>query len=341
MLHVLAKPAFQNRSLNPYNARIYEGVQALGVEVTEFHPLTAPWKRPDVFHVHWPESSFNHDLVGALATTESLLWTVRRLRQRGAKVVWTVHNLFAHEKKYVELEERFWNRFLPEVDALVGLSQSSLEATTARRPIVDGKPAFVIPHPHYRSEYPDTMDRATAREKLQIPREAKVILSFGQVKTYKNLPALVSACRDMEVYLVVAGKPISQRLASEIRAAAGESPNIQLHFRYIPSEEAQIFFRACDLVALPYKAILNSGSCLLALSFDRPVWLPEGELGKEMELRLPPGWVHTGELDESTLSSCIDNVQSLPERTEGGHLAYFSPDRIALDHVGMYRKITS
>jgi beta-1,4-mannosyltransferase len=32
--------------------------------------------------------------------------------------------------------------------------------------------------------------------------------------------------------------------------------------------------RAADLIALPYKEILNSGSAILALSFDRPILVP-------------------------------------------------------------------
>ena len=98
---MLARPAFRNRTVNPYNARIYEQISAFGIHVQEY----ATWRAlmlpaPSVVHVHWPETSFNHALAGALANTESLLFVLRRLKARGARVVWTLHNVRAHERRY-------------------------------------------------------------------------------------------------------------------------------------------------------------------------------------------------------------------------------------------------
>ena len=64
-LRVLARPAFSNRHLNPYNARIYQDISQHGIELVEYG-LWGLTKRADVVHVHWPESTFNHNLWGGL-----------------------------------------------------------------------------------------------------------------------------------------------------------------------------------------------------------------------------------------------------------------------------------
>ena len=56
----------------------------------------------------------------------------------------------------------------------------------------------------------------------------------------------------------------------------------------VPDEELQLYFNACDLVALPFRQVLNSGSLLLAMSFGCPVVAPR--LGSIPEVACPEGW---------------------------------------------------
>ena len=64
----------------------------------------------------------------------------------------------------------------------------------------------VIPHGPYRFP-PPRLGREQVRARLKIPREAKVLLSFGQVRDGKNLDLVIRAiARESQAYLVVAGK---------------------------------------------------------------------------------------------------------------------------------------
>ena len=47
-----------------------------------------------------------------------------------------------------------------------------------------------------------------------------------------------------------------------------------LALRYIPDAELQVWLRAADVVVLPFRDILTSGSAILALSFGRAVVAP-------------------------------------------------------------------
>jgi glycosyltransferase involved in cell wall biosynthesis len=339
-LRVITRPAFGNR-LNPYNARIYGRLSAHGVEVVEYRVPHVWLERADVVHVHWPESTFNHGLVQAQVTTGFLLRALRRLKRRGAKCLWTIHNLRAHERRFPREEERFWERYLELLDGVVALSEAGLAVAQKERPVLERLPAFVIPHPHYRGEYPDTLDRRAARDLLRLPHAARVLLFFGQVKEYKNVPALIRCARKLpdDVRLIVAGKPRDAVLSREVEDAAEGDPRVVLRLEFVPMVEAERYFRAADLIVLPYREILNSGSALLGLSFDRPVHLPPGDTTEELRRTVGGDWVHAGSLEPENLLAALETTQALPERTRGEHLAAFEPEAVAALHASAYRAL--
>jgi beta-1,4-mannosyltransferase len=328
-LRILARPAFSSGGKNPYTSLLYREVQAAGHDVVEYslgRALTGRW---DIVHVHWPESVFNHTLIEALPTTEALLLGLRRARRRGAKIVWTIHNLQAHERRHVAWEQAFRARYFGELDGIISLSQAGLVAAQQAYPILSGLPAWIVPHPHYRGQYPDTVSRAEARAALNLPQDNKILLSVGRVFEYKNFQALVAAVRKSphaDWTALVAGEPRDATVEESLRQVAQADPRIRLDLQFVPSDKLQLYLRAADLVVQPYREILNSGTALLALSFDRPVLLPHRGAG--VELAQVPGkpWVqtYTGELGAEHLAAALDAVAALPERTQGEHLAAYS-----------------
>jgi glycosyltransferase involved in cell wall biosynthesis len=187
-----------------------------------------------------------------------------------------------------------------------------------------GVPNYVIPHGHYRSEYPNTV--CDARKKLGVSSRARVLLFFGQIRQYKNVPALIRAFRRIQgdVILCIAGRPSSEYLATEVAREAAGDPRVRLHLHEVPKERVQLFFRAADLVVLPYRDILNSGTALLSLSFSRPVLVPDrGSMG-ELRLSTGPEWVrtYTGEIGAATIEEALRWSVNRPR-----------PDQLCLDHL--------
>jgi glycosyltransferase involved in cell wall biosynthesis len=66
-------------------------------------------------------------------------------------------------------------------------------------------------------------------------------------------------------------------------------------------------FRAADLVVLPYRETLNSGTAMLALSFDRPVLAPALGALSELGTEVGEDWVrtYTGDLNSSELQAAL------------------------------------
>lgn len=338
-VRVLAHPAFAPGNL--YTTQLYRHAEGAGAVVEGFTPARALAGRWDVVHVHWPEAALNHRMaLRAWAGPRALLALLDRARARGARVMWTVHNLRAHDALRPRLERQFWSRLLPRVDGWMSLSRSGRDAALERFPDLARKPGWVVPHGHYRGAYPDTLSRAEARARLGVAPDAPVIAFVGQVRAYKNVPALVRAAREVPgVRLLVAGRVRSPALEAELRREAEGAP-VHLAFGHVPDDDLQLYLRAADLVVLPFREILNSGSAVLALSFDRPVLVPRlGALG-ELQGAVGGDWVRTygGELTPALLADALAWARA-PGRAARAPLGALEWGPLAAATVDAYRAL--
>ena len=198
------------------------------------------------------------------------------------------------------------------IDAVIHPSAAGRHAVEARFPVLARRPRAVVPHGHYRGAYPDTIAPDAARATLGVPADARVAAFVGLVRPYKNVPHLVRTVRALggsagPVALLLGGAPLTPALADEVRAAADGDPRIRIELAHVPDDRLQYYFRAADLVVLPFTNITNSGSAVLALSFDRPVLVPaRGAMG-ELQNLVGPDWVRTyeGELTPETLRDAL------------------------------------
>jgi beta-1,4-mannosyltransferase len=302
-MKVMAYPAFNPREQNPYTRLLYRNMAA---EVTDFLYRRSLTSRCDILHLHWPEWELNaySSAVEAAARLKLKLLAIDLLRARGTRVVWTAHNLKAHDGLHPRLEKWFWSAFISRVDGYIALTQSGRTAARERFPRLERVPSFVIPHGHYRDEYP-VSSGDDARTQLGIRTSAKVLLFFGQVREYKNVLGLIRAFRGTheDTVLCIAGRPSSENLAAEVRRETSADPRILLHLYDVPKERVQLFFRAADLVVLPYRDILNSGTALLSLSFNRPVLVPDRGAMGELRSSIGPAWVrnYSGDISAAEL----------------------------------------
>ena len=312
-MRILASPAFKNRRTNPYNAALYGAMRRPGLVIDEWTNRRLLLERWDIVHLHWPDGVLGSP--GVLPAASRILHLVARLiyaKIRGAKIVWTIHNLHAHNTSHPVLERCLWRAFVPLVDAAISLSHAGSELARQRFPALGGKRHFVIPHGHYRDCYENDCTRSEARERLGLPPSRSVIGFVGQIKPYKNVPSLLRAFLEgpgqgSTASLLIAGKPDQPALADELTALAGERADVACRFGHVPDDDMQFVLNACDLAVFPYRDILNSGSAILALSFHRPVLVPAKGAMAELRELVGPEWVMTyeGELTGAVLQHAL------------------------------------
>jgi beta-1,4-mannosyltransferase len=272
-MRLLAWPARANRNLNPYNALLYAALEQVGVRVLEWNGDLSDLERVDVLHVHWPESALNLPDPSGI---NLVLETIEKAREQNVRVVWTAHNLRAHAGMHPRLEPEFWAKFCGLLDGVIALSNHSRAALLEKHSSLEHIPITVIPHGHYRDAYPNTIPRDRARTLLNVPLEISVLAFVGQLRAYKGIPELLEAFGHLEgdARLLIAGKPIPPEDAPQLETLAARDPRVRLELGFVPDDRLQLFLNAADLIVLPYRQILNSGSALLALSFNRPVLAP-------------------------------------------------------------------
>ena len=107
------------------------------------------------------------------------------------------------------------------------------------------------------------------------------MLFFGRLQPYKGLEYLVTAfellARKSPAYrLIIAGEPKkgSEAYESEIRrriaAWVGQGSIVPV-FKFIADADVELYFKAADVLVLPYKDIFQSGVLFLGLTFGLPV----------------------------------------------------------------------
>ena len=131
------------------------------------------------------------------------------------------------------------------------------------------------------STVPDTdLTTDQARSALGLKPEDKVILFFGNIAPYKGLEYLVEAVTALakvlpELRLLIAGRlkcesdywaEIERRLAEP-----GLAGRVVARIEYVPDEETEIYFKAADVLVLPYTKIFQSGILFLSYNFGLPV----------------------------------------------------------------------
>lgn len=338
-MKVVAFP--KDAGVNPYNRLLYSQVAQLGVAVSDFELGKCP-QQADVFHVHWPEFfTARRNPFPVYRTMTQWLRCLRETKLQGTKIVWTAHNVRQHEGRHRLMEEVFWSRFLPMLDGCICLSESSWKELKASRPQLNCEHT-VIPHGHYRDAYPTTLSRAEARDQLALESEAFVFVNVGLIRPYKNIPKLIQVFSQTSGTdrLVIAGETFDNALANEVASLASRDERVYLQNRRVDEQQMQVFYRAADLAVLPFRNILNSGSALLALSFDVPVLVPA--IGSMPELRGQVGeqWVMTyeGELSKETLDRAKSWAQT--QRTDRAPLDSLDWGPIAEKTVAFYHHLS-
>jgi len=124
-----------------------------------------------------------------------------------------------------------------------------------------------------------SLTRAVARLRLGVRDTDKAILFFGNIVPYKGLEYLVSAfretvLRDEDLRLIIAGRPKNcegyWNALGQTMQEIVQKGRILLKAEFIPDDETEVYFKAADVLVLPYKHIYQSGVLFLGYSFGLP-----------------------------------------------------------------------
>jgi glycosyltransferase involved in cell wall biosynthesis len=217
--------------------------------------------------------------------------SVGPLRRRGTRVVLVCDNLVPHEKR--PLDDAFTAWMMRNSDGYLVMSESVENDLKRLKP---GAAYRRVLHPLYAQFDGGRYTRESARAKLEL--EGDVLLFFGYIRAYKGLGDLLEtwprARSRRPMTLVVAGECYEDAKHYE-RLIAAAGAGVRPIMRYIPDDEVEALFKACDAVVLPYRSATQSGVTHVAYALGRPVittdvgGLSETVIPGETGLIVPPG----------------------------------------------------
>lgn len=288
-LRSLTKPlqAIQySDSLNPYTRLLRKALSEHGVAVRVvatpqgFLYAALMGQRPDVLHLHWIHP-ISRNLLLSLAKFCLFQAGLIVFRLRRVPIFWTVHNLEFHEKKHVWLDRINTRLVAGKVTAVFvhGMNAIPLVEKTLG---ISARRIHHAPHGNYVDAIPP-IDGNSFPDK---PGEGTNFLYFGAVRPYKGVLSLIEQFRRLEgaATLTIAGDPQAADMRRQVEEAARPDKRIRLKLGYLPDDElAQLIF-SCDVVVLPFKEVLTSGSLVMAITCGKPVVVPNiGLIGEYVD----------------------------------------------------------
>lgn len=199
-----------------------------------------------------------------------------RLKRAGIEITYICHNVFPHER--FPMDKKLTRIALKNGDRYILHAQGEVKDLLSIRPDASYK---VQVHPTYSAFNFENMDTKTARKKLSIPDDEKIMLFFGFVREYKGLKHLINAVdilkreyftKEKMPLLYVVGdfdgnKDEYVQRIEELKI----SDDIVIVDGYVPDKEVEKYFSASDLVVLPYESATQSGIVQIAYGFRKPV----------------------------------------------------------------------
>lgn len=322
-LRIVASPGLRDRANNPYTWLTHEPMLKLGGAITEFSFYRPIATDTQILHIHWPERIFwgrisqLHPLLSAVYSRR-MLTAMDTVRRNGGFVVWTAHNIKPHES-FGPARDRMWQQYFEafrrRIDLVISLSAWAERELIAAYPDLRDKRRTVIPHPHYRTAYPKPPKRDDARAEVGLSPSAFVLLAAGTIRRSKGIVELAErfariARRDETLLIAGACDDTDTRMQLQDIADAADG-SILLRLGRVPDELIGTTVTSADLSIFNFRSILNSGSVLLSLSFDTPVYAPEFGSLKELSSTLGPRWFLplAQPLSDEGLRAAIDHAR--------------------------------
>jgi D-inositol-3-phosphate glycosyltransferase len=276
----LDEPDFRNdRGVNFLNLRGDQRHDA-GV-LAKFHRLSAYYWRliryaasakPKVFHILW------NNKIEFFDRTLLMMY----YKMLGKAVVLTAHNVNKGRRDSTDSAiNRLSLRIQYGLTDHIFVHTAKMRSELIKEFDVPEDRITVIPFGINNSVAGTDLSSNQAKERLGIRGNNRTLLFFGRIRPYKGLDYLITAFhkliqQDDSYRLIIAGRVEQgceqywESIQKEIQGYVATGSIIS-RIKFIPDSETEVYFKAADVLVLPYREIFQSGVLVLGYSFGLPV----------------------------------------------------------------------
>lgn len=333
---------------NPYVRTLYGGLKSQDCDIT--CSIEQFWNHPldyDIIHFQWP----NVLVKGAGKNCENLQRNINRIKKHKRILICTCHNISPHydEGKEINLAYKI---IYENCNVIHHFGTKSIQLVKSAYPQCQAK-HVVIPHHTYDKLYSMDVDKITARSKLQIPIDTKVILAFGSFRNDEERNLVISLKRQMDgnYYFLVPGffyrKILRTNLKKALVAAIktlwysykAKVNGLHMTHHFIPDDSLPLYMASADVLLIQRLRILNSGNVPLGMLAGLPIVGPNDGNVEEL-LRNTGNYV----FDRNDLAGLPDIIKAAISNDDIGKKnricsKNFSTDRVSAEFINLYKSL--
>lgn len=234
----------------------------------------------------------------------------------GKKITFTAHNVNAGKR---DANDNWLNRFSLRIQYVLAdhifVHTEAMRGELVAEFFVPENKVSVIPFGINNTVPNTSLSTTEAKRKLGLRPSDKAILFFGNIAPYKGLEYLIAAFtkvakKDENYRLIIVGRPKGNeeywRQIQQAIAYSGVSGRVIQRIEYIPDEETELYFKAADVLMLPYTHVFQSGVLFLGYSFGLPAIAADVASLKEEIVEGKTGFVFRPQ-DPADLAKTIEN----------------------------------
>jgi D-inositol-3-phosphate glycosyltransferase len=260
--------------------------------------------KTELFHILWNNKFELFDRT----------WLMLFYKLLGKKIALTAHNVNAGERDgcdslinrlSLRIQYRLCDRIFVHTNKMKSELVSDFGVSEDKIVLIPFGINNAVPH--------SALTKEQARDRLGLAPNHKVILFFGSLAPYKGLHYLVDAFETVGKHeplaqLVIAGAPKGppeywKQIQADLQGRSWVNRVIQ-KVDFIPDSDIEIYFKAADVLVMPYVHIFQSGILFLAYSFGLPVVAADVGSLKEEVLEGVTGFICPPE-NPAKLADCI------------------------------------
>lgn len=269
---------------NPYAGLLARALEKRGVHLElGDYAFEQAWLRShraeyEVLHLNWLHHFYRaDDIETTFKRYARFAENLTFARALGYRIVWTMHNLYPHERPHPEVDHLTRLLVCQLADGVI--AHCEYAAGLARRLFYRTGSLHVIPHGHFIDVFQNEVSREEARRKIGVSDEAFVYLFFGNARAYKGIDRLIDTFRKVAeedaALILMTRWGLNPAYGKEVERMAGRDGRIRIFTSsFFQNDEFQVYLNAADVVVLPFVDVLTSGSAITAMSFGKPVILP-------------------------------------------------------------------
>lgn len=286
---VIIDPVGKKAGLDHYNDSLSRALKAKGLDVKIWSNYKSQFSEA-VFKFRFGKSFFDLlSLVNSLFRIFKLLKEVkpqvvvlhifkinrstislsREIKKQQRKLVYILHDLESLIGE--QFNDDDMKTGLDLSDEIVVHNQFTYDELVNKFPLAGAK-VTIIPHGNFL-DLPSAITRGEAIQSLHLEGSMKNVLFFGMIKPSKGLDVLLKAMQKLDARLIVAGRfrNSSESDYKELMLQLRSSNKLITDFDYISNEKRDLYFKAADIIVLPYHKIYQSGVLIMAMSYGLPV----------------------------------------------------------------------